>query len=161
MPCASTSFRCLARASRPRVMVRPERVAVNAGPQEPRGRSGGRGIVAATMRASARELLESGDFKRLTRRRWTVSLVFTAGLFALYYGYILLVAYAKPALGAPLVEGGVTTRGIVLGAAVIVGAWVLTALYVVWANRSYDPEVQRLREHLAHDDQPRAPAARA
>ena len=34
-----------------------------------------------------------------------------------------------------------TTLGIPLGAAVIVGAWVLTAVYIVWANRHYDPEV--------------------
>ena len=26
----------------------------------------------------------------------------------------------------------------------IVGAWVLTAVYVIWANRHYDPEVERL-----------------
>ena len=30
----------------------------------------------------------------------------------------------------------------------IVGSWVLTALYIVWANRHYDPEAQRLRERL-------------
>ena len=38
-----------------------------------------------------------------------------------------------------------TTLGIPLGAAVIVGAWILTAVYIVWANRYYDPEAQRLR----------------
>ena len=35
--------------------------------------------------------------------------------------------------------------GIPLGAGVIGGAWLLTAAYVVWANREYDPEVERLR----------------
>jgi uncharacterized membrane protein (DUF485 family) len=38
--------------------------------------------------------------------------------------------------------------GIPLGAAVIAGSWVLTACYVVWANRHYDPEVARLRDLL-------------
>jgi uncharacterized membrane protein (DUF485 family) len=32
-----------------------------------------------------------------------------------------------------------------MAAAVIVGAWILTAAYVVWANRHYDPAVARLR----------------
>jgi uncharacterized membrane protein (DUF485 family) len=32
--------------------------------------------------------------------------------------------------------------------AVLVFAWVLTAVYVVWANRHYDPQVERLRERL-------------
>jgi hypothetical protein len=26
--------------------------------------------------------------------------------------------------------------------------WVLTATYVVWANRNYDPEAQQLRDRL-------------
>ena len=38
-----------------------------------------------------------------------------------------------------------TTVGILLAAGVIAGAWVLTAVYVVWANRHYDPDVARLR----------------
>jgi len=41
--------------------------------------------------------------------------------------------------------GEVTTLAIPLGIAVIVVAWVLTAFYVSWANRSYDPEVERLK----------------
>ena len=32
--------------------------------------------------------------------------------------------------------------------AVILGAWVLTALYVLWANRYYDGEAARLRDRL-------------
>jgi uncharacterized membrane protein (DUF485 family) len=42
--------------------------------------------------------------------------------------------------------GGSVPIGIPLGAAVIGGSWLLTAAYVVWANRRYDPEVQRLRQ---------------
>jgi uncharacterized membrane protein (DUF485 family) len=31
---------------------------------------------------------------------------------------------------------------------VIVGAWILTGVYVLWANRAYDSEVARLRDHI-------------
>jgi uncharacterized membrane protein (DUF485 family) len=79
-----------------------------------------------------------------------VSLALTTLLFVLYYGYILLIAVNKPALAKTM--GGVTPIGIPLGAAVIVGSWVLTAIYIVWANRSYDPEVERLRRELGHRD---------
>ena len=92
------------------------------------------------------ELLRSPDFHRLVARRWRTSLLLTAALFVLYYGYILLVA-TNPALLARRV-GEATTFGILLGASVIVGAWVLTSVYVVWANRTYDPEVARLRRRL-------------
>jgi uncharacterized membrane protein (DUF485 family) len=93
-----------------------------------------------------RQLLRSDEFRHLVARRWRVSLVLTASLFLLYYGYVLLVATNKPLLASRI--GETTTLGIVLGAAVIVGAWVLTAVYVVWANRSYDTEVKRLRDQL-------------
>ena len=38
------------------------------------------------------------------------------------------------------------TMGIVLGALVIVAAWLLTLAYVWWANSIYDPALARLRE---------------
>ena len=82
-------------------------------------------------------------------RRWRVSLVLTALLFLLYYGYIVLIAVNRELLSVKI--GDVTTLGIPLGAAVIVGAWALTAAYVVWANRHYDPEVDRLRRRLKAD----------
>lgn len=98
------------------------------------------------MDPTARRVLESPDLARLIRRRWTVSLLLTACLFLLYYGFILLVALNKPLLAARI--GEVTTLGIPLGMGVIVGAWLLTAAYVVWANRRWDAEARRLRNRL-------------
>jgi uncharacterized membrane protein (DUF485 family) len=99
------------------------------------------------VHTSTRQLLDSPEFRHLVVRRWRVSLVLTACLFVLYYGYILLIATNKAFLSRRI--GEVTTIGIPLGAAVIIGAWVLTAIYVVWANRAYDAEVVRLRRRLS------------
>lgn len=104
------------------------------------------------MKKTGREMLASPEFQQLVSRKWTVSVVLTVLLFVLYYGYILLVAYNKPYMGQALTEGGVTTRGIVFGIGVIVGAWVLTFGYVMWANQSYDHEVDRLKSQLGPDD---------
>jgi uncharacterized membrane protein (DUF485 family) len=98
------------------------------------------------MQPSHRQLLDSPDFHRLVNRRLRVSLVLTALLFLLYYGFILLIAADKALLSTRI--GEVTTLGIPLAAAVILGAWVLTAVYVIWANRSYDADVLRLRQRL-------------
>jgi uncharacterized membrane protein (DUF485 family) len=95
-------------------------------------------------------LLKSPEFKRLVVRRWRVSMMLTALLFVVYYGYIILVATNKALLGRRI--GEVTTLAIPLGAAVIVAAWMLTAIYVIWANRQYDPHVQLLRERLTRRD---------
>jgi uncharacterized membrane protein (DUF485 family) len=94
---------------------------------------------------TTRDVLDSPEFHELIARRWRVSLVLTAALFVVYYGFILLVATNKPLLSMPL---GSATLGIVLGVAVILLSWALTAVYVVWANRHYDPAVKRLRDHL-------------
>jgi uncharacterized membrane protein (DUF485 family) len=92
------------------------------------------------------EVIESKEFKRLVSKRWSVSLVLLALLFVSYYGYILLIATDKAFVSQKI--GEVTTLAIPLGIASIVIAWLLTAYYVMWANKSYDPEVERLKSEL-------------
>jgi uncharacterized membrane protein (DUF485 family) len=94
-------------------------------------------------RPASRALLDSPEFRRLVSSRWRISLVLTALLFILYYGYILLIAGARGFVSRRI--GDATTLGIPLGAGVIVGAWLLTAVYVFWANRHFDAEAARLR----------------
>ena len=95
---------------------------------------------------SATEVIESREFQRLVARRWKVSLTLLSILFASYYGFILLVATSHEFVSQKV--GEFTTLAIPLGIAAIVIAWVLTAVYVAWANRSYDPEVERLKGEL-------------
>jgi len=80
------------------------------------------------------------------RRRWNVSLLLIALLFVLYYGFIVLIAVNRAFLSQRV--GSVTTIGIPIGAAVIVLSWLLTAIYIVWANRRFDPEVAQLKKRL-------------
>jgi uncharacterized membrane protein (DUF485 family) len=44
---------------------------------------------------STHEMLVSPEFRSLVRRKWLVSVVLTLCLFAVYYGYILLIALDK------------------------------------------------------------------
>ncbi|HEY6004144.1 MAG TPA: DUF485 domain-containing protein [Anaeromyxobacter sp.] len=102
----------------------------------------------AAPRKTAHEISESEAFKHLVSLRWKVSLVLLTLLFVGYYGFILLVATRKDLVSTRI--GEVTTLAIPLGLAAIVIAWVLTAFYVAWANKSYDPEVERLKGELEH-----------
>jgi uncharacterized membrane protein (DUF485 family) len=95
---------------------------------------------------SAGEVIESADFRALVAKRWTVSAVLLVALFVTYYGYILLIAGNKALMATKI--GVVTTLAIPVGIAVIVIAFVLTAIYVAWANKIYDPEVDRLKKQL-------------
>ena len=65
-------------------------------------------------------------------------------MFAMIYlGFMLLVAWAKPLLGTLVAPG--LSLGLLLGALVIVSAWLLIWIYVRWANNHYDAAVVSLR----------------
>ncbi|MBM6583883.1 DUF485 domain-containing protein [Microvirga sp. BT689] len=92
------------------------------------------------------QLLRSPQFQELVRQRtrfaWTLSIV----MLVIYFGFILLVAFAKPLL-ATKIGGGVTSLGIILGLGVIVSAFVLTGIYVQRANSRFD----ELTRHLTRE----------
>jgi uncharacterized membrane protein (DUF485 family) len=92
------------------------------------------------------QVLRSPRFQELVRERtrfaWTLSIV----MLVIYFGFILLVAFAKPLL-ATKVGGGVTSLGIILGLGVILSAFVLTGIYVQRANSRFD----ELTRHLTRE----------
>ena len=73
-------------------------------------------------------------------RQRRLALRLTAAMMAVYFGFILLVAYDKPLLGTVLRPG--LSLGTLLGVLVIVAAWVLIWVYVRWANGHYDAAVR-------------------
>jgi uncharacterized membrane protein (DUF485 family) len=82
--------------------------------------------------------------RALAAVQWRIAVTLTAATVAIYFGFILLVAYQGPLLGRLIVPG--LSVGILLGALVIVASWLLTWIYVWWANTHYDEELRRLRE---------------
>ncbi len=85
----------------------------------------------------------------INTRRWRVGGALTAVMMAAYFAFILLVAFAKSTVGTLV---GDVSVGILLGASVIVLAPLLTAIYVRWANRTYDPAVTALRADPSSDE---------
>jgi uncharacterized membrane protein (DUF485 family) len=80
----------------------------------------------------------------LARSRTRIGILLTAATFTIYFGFIAAVAYARPLLGSLIMPG--LSVGILAGALVIVAAWLLTWVYVRWANTHYDPALHALRE---------------
>lgn len=79
---------------------------------------------------------EDSALHKVASERLRFALVLTSLMLLFYFGFILLVAFNKPLLSTLLVPG--LSLGILLGALVIVSAWVLSLLYVRWANGHYD-----------------------
>jgi uncharacterized membrane protein (DUF485 family) len=77
-----------------------------------------------------------------SRYAWTLAVI----MLVIYYGFILVIAFAPAVLGQPLAPGAVTTVGIPVGVLIIIAAFVLTGLYVRRANSEFDALNQKIIE---------------
>lgn len=80
---------------------------------------------------------------QLARQRWRLAAALSAVVVAVYFGFVLLVAFDKPRVATLLAPG--LSLGILLGALVILVSWLVTWIYVRWANAHFDRRVQALR----------------
>jgi uncharacterized membrane protein (DUF485 family) len=97
------------------------------------------------MAASALEIEKNPKFQELVATRKSLGWTLSAIMLAIYFGFILLVAFDKAFLGTPI-GSGVMTIGIPIGLAVIISAFVLTGIYVVKANAHYDELTRQIVE---------------
>lgn len=84
--------------------------------------------------------LDGKKFHDLVVGKWKISLLLAAIMMLAYYGFVLALAFAPELLAVKIGEH--MTLGIPVGILLIVLAWVLTGIYVFWANSSYDKSVQ-------------------
>lgn len=92
------------------------------------------------------EILQSPAFKKLVKNRWNISLSFTFIMLFVYIGFLLVVAYNKDALKMPLGES--INLAIVVGLGIIIFSWLITGVYVYWANNYYDASVKEIKKEL-------------
>jgi len=85
--------------------------------------------------------LSDHSLQAIGSRQRRLAMLLTLTMIAIYFGFILLVAFDKPLLATKLTPG--LSLGIVLGALVIVSSWLLTLFYVRWANTHYDGAIDR------------------
>ena len=78
-------------------------------------------------------------FQRLVTSRgrfvWTLAGI----VLALFYGFVLVVAFAPSVLGRPVSPGSTVTVGVLVEFVMFGLFWFMTAFYVRRANREFDP----------------------
>lgn len=84
-------------------------------------------------------------YQALVARRNRFTFILSGVMVAVYFGFLLLVAFHPSSLARPI-GGGVTSVGIVLGFGVILLAIGLTGVYVRRAAVEFDPLIDALRE---------------
>lgn len=90
----------------------------------------------AYAKEAPKQIERMPEFKELVTRRWTIAVILTVMVFITYYGFVLVVGMSKSTLSQKI--GTVTTLGIPVAIAVIVISFILTVMYVLWANTRYD-----------------------
>jgi uncharacterized membrane protein (DUF485 family) len=97
-------------------------------------------MAASPERRSLTEVAQSPEYRQLVRERSRFSWALTAIMLAVYFGYILLIAFAPEILARRV--SGTMTLGIPVGIGVILCGILLTGIYVHRANRRFDPMIR-------------------
>ena len=83
-------------------------------------------------------IVANPKYDRLVKTRSRYSIIMTILIMAIYYGYILLIAFDKEFLAQKLGAGMVTSMGIPMGIGVIILTILITNIYVRRANSEFD-----------------------
>ena len=89
-------------------------------------------------------ILADPNYQLLKSKRTRFGWTLTLAMMIVYYGFILLVAFKKDLLAAPIGDG-VMTWGIPIGFGVIVFTIAITAYYVQRANSEFDDLSEKVK----------------
>lgn len=99
-----------------------------------------------SVKKSAHEILSDPDFIALKKEKSTISVVLTILELVLYFGFIGLIAFNKPFLVTKI--SGAINIGIPIAVGTILLSWVLTGVYIWWANTRYDVLVKKIKDKV-------------
>lgn len=98
---------------------------------------------------------ESAEFRQLRGRLRRFVFPMAALFLAWYLLYVLLADYAHGFMSTKI--AGNFTVGLLLGLLQFVSTFLITWLYVRYANRKLDPIAERIRRDLEHPEHPKEP----
>jgi uncharacterized membrane protein (DUF485 family) len=77
-------------------------------------------------------------FDELVAKRTSFAVSLSIIVLVIFYGFILVVAFAPSLLATPLWQGAATTIAVPIGAGIIWFFWLLTGYYIYRANKDFD-----------------------
>lgn len=97
---------------------------------------------------SVDQIRQMPEYRTLLHKRRKVAVPLCLLMLAVYYTFILMVAYAPATLSQPVGNGPMTV-GIYAGLGLILFTLAETAFYVWYANHQLDPLVHQIQEKVA------------
>ena len=98
---------------------------------------------------SANRIQNNPRYHQLIKERDTLAWTLTVLVLIIYFGFILLVAFAPGFLTQPISATSVIPIGLLMGVGVIVASIVLTGIYVYRANSTFDPLIHEIIQDSA------------
>ncbi|ABB44732.1 Protein of unknown function DUF485 [Sulfurimonas denitrificans DSM 1251] len=88
------------------------------------------------------------NYKELISKRNGFAVKLSIWMLAVYFAFILTIAFDPSFLGTPISSDSVTTIGIPIGMAVIIFAFVLTGIYTKRANGEFDDLNNKIKNSI-------------
>ena len=85
------------------------------------------------------KIQQNPKYLELASRRAKLAWTLSAIVCVIFYGFILMIAFAPAVLTEPISAGSVIPLGLPMGVGVIVVCCLLTGIYVYESNQVYDP----------------------
>jgi uncharacterized membrane protein (DUF485 family) len=104
-------------------------------------------VPRGTAPDSYEEVRTSAEFQALRRRFRRFVLPLAAVFLVWYAAYVLLADYAHGFMSTRVGDSNITV-GLLLGLGQFVSTFVITTVYVRWANRRFDPAAEALRARV-------------
>lgn len=89
-------------------------------------------------------------FTELVKKRSSFAWKLAFTILAIYYTFILVIAFIPQLLGKPIGDG-VTTIGIPIGIFIILICFILTGVYTKRANSEFDKLTNEIKEDVRYD----------
>ena len=90
---------------------------------------------------------QNPKFAELVSKRTRLAIVLSIMVLVPYYTFMMITAFNPALLAQPISDGSIITIGWPVGAAIIIGSWLTTAIYIRRANGEFD----KLNKEILHE----------
>ncbi|MBC7861169.1 MAG: DUF485 domain-containing protein [Burkholderiaceae bacterium] len=93
------------------------------------------------------KIRQNPKFAELVSKRTRLAILLSLIVLAPYYTFMMITAFNPALLAQPISPDSVITIGWPVGAVLLIGSWLTTAVYVYRANGEFD----KLNKELLHE----------
>lgn len=77
-------------------------------------------------------------FAEMVSKRTRLAILLSLIVLVPYYTFMMITAFSPALLAQPISEGSIVTIGWPVGAIMVIGSWLTTAIYIRRANGEFD-----------------------